>query len=134
MSSCKPYTSPMATKHSSSSSTDDLPFSQPSLYRSLDGALQYMTITRPDLAFAVNHALVLLSLMLSLILIGLAIQLIIDPPLKQPTVSRSSSKAEYRALAQTSSELSWLGMLLVELHISLFLHLLFGVIISFPSP
>ncbi|XP_028119840.1 uncharacterized protein LOC114317335 [Camellia sinensis] len=56
MSSCKPYSSPMATKHSSSSSTDDLPFSQPSLYRSLVGALQCMTITRPDLAFAVNHA------------------------------------------------------------------------------
>ena len=36
---------------------------------------------------------------------------------KQPTVSRSSSKAEYRALAQTSAELSWLGMLLTKLHI-----------------
>ncbi|XP_022862580.1 uncharacterized protein LOC111382775 [Olea europaea var. sylvestris] len=30
------------------------PFHNPSLYRSIVGALQYITITRPDLAFAVN--------------------------------------------------------------------------------
>ncbi|GKF86249.1 putative zinc finger, CCHC-type containing protein, partial [Tanacetum coccineum] len=32
-----------------------VPFSDPTLYRSLVGALQYLTITRPDLSYAVNQ-------------------------------------------------------------------------------
>ncbi|WVZ06023.1 hypothetical protein V8G54_019369 [Vigna mungo] len=36
---------------------------------------------------------------------------------KQPTVSRSSSKVEYRALATTTCELQWLTYLLTDLHI-----------------
>ncbi|XP_031273304.1 uncharacterized protein LOC116131765 [Pistacia vera] len=36
---------------------DGLLFEQPSLYRSLIGALQYLTITRPDLSFAVADIL-----------------------------------------------------------------------------
>lgn len=50
---CKPYPSPMAVKPISSSA-DSSPFPQPSLYRSTVGVLQYMTITRHDLALAVN--------------------------------------------------------------------------------
>lgn len=34
---------------------------------------------------------------------------------KQPTVARSSTEAEYRALAQTAAELSWLRMVLKDL-------------------
>lgn len=37
---------------------------------------------------------------------------------KQTTVSRSSTEAEYRSLAHTAAELSWLQMLLHDLHIS----------------
>lgn len=37
---------------------------------------------------------------------------------RQPTVSRSSTEAEYRALAQTACELTWLSYILRELHIS----------------
>ena len=38
---------------------------------------------------------------------------------KQSTVSRSSTKAEYQALASTAAELSWLRIFLQELHIYL---------------
>lgn len=36
---------------------------------------------------------------------------------KQPTVSRSSSEAEYRALASTVCEVQWLHYLLHDLHV-----------------
>lgn len=39
-----------------STSHDSLPFSNSSLYRSIVGGLQYLTITRPDLSLAVNQA------------------------------------------------------------------------------
>lgn len=38
---------------------------------------------------------------------------------KQPTVARSSTEAEYKSLATTSSELTWLQYMLTELHVSL---------------
>lgn len=166
---CKAYASPMATKFFvSSSSDDDLPFAQPPLYRSLVGALQYLTITRPHLAFAVNSACQHMQSPLihhfnavkqllhyvkdnlafglqfspgSLVLnaysdcdwagnivdrrsttgycVFLGPNLISQSTKKQPTVSRSSTEVEYRALAQTDAVLSWLGMLLKDLHISL---------------
>jgi hypothetical protein len=50
----KPCTTPMTT--SSSLSMHDSPsFDDPHLYRSVVGALQYATLTRPDISFAVNN-------------------------------------------------------------------------------
>ncbi|XP_028067253.1 uncharacterized protein LOC114270061 [Camellia sinensis] len=144
-----------------------VPFSQPSLYRSIVGALQYLTITRPDISFAVNHASQFMhaptvahfntvkrllryiqgtlhhglfftpgSLNLHAFsdsdwagdvldrksttgyCVFLGSNLISWSAKKQSTVSRSSTEAEYRALAQASAELQWLRMLLQEL----FLH------------
>ncbi|XP_074313420.1 uncharacterized protein LOC141648591 [Silene latifolia] len=54
MSMCKPCSTPVDTKPKLSS-TCDQPCSDASLYRSLAGALQYLTFTRPDLSYAVQQ-------------------------------------------------------------------------------
>ena len=56
MDGCKPLKSPWPAKSSMSSSGLETPFKDPTLYRSIVGALQYITITRPDISFAVNRA------------------------------------------------------------------------------
>jgi Reverse transcriptase (RNA-dependent DNA polymerase) len=137
----------------------------PHLYRSVVGALQYATITRLDLSFAVNkasqylaeptdlhwqlvkrilryiqgtlhHGLTFVSTpQLSLhaycdadwagcpddrrstsgFAIYLGSNLVSWASKKQPTVARSSTEAEYRCLAVTASELTWISSLLKEL-------------------
>ncbi|PRQ16261.1 putative RNA-directed DNA polymerase [Rosa chinensis] len=49
----KPVSTPMSAK-SDLHSTDGVFLENPTLYRELVGSLQYLTITRPDIAFAVN--------------------------------------------------------------------------------
>ena len=49
----KPCSTPMILNNNLSL-TDSVAFDQPSLYRSTASALQYLTLTRPDLAFSVN--------------------------------------------------------------------------------
>ena len=53
MADCKSLPTPM-TANLKLSSSDGAPFSDPSLYRSVVGSLQYVTITRPELAYPVN--------------------------------------------------------------------------------
>lgn len=55
MSSCKLTPTPMVSQRVLLPSYDPF-FPNPRLYRSILGALQYITITRPDLAYAVNWA------------------------------------------------------------------------------
>lgn len=155
----------MSVKPSLTSFSPDL-FDNPSLYRSIVGALQYLTITRLDISFTVNqlcqhmHAPTLshfsavkrllrfikgtLSHGLSYTpssfdihafsdsnwagdpsdrkstfgyCVFLGSNLISWSSKKQPIVSHSSTEAEYRSLAHTAAELSWLSMLLTELSI-----------------
>ncbi|KAJ1695606.1 hypothetical protein LUZ63_012304 [Rhynchospora breviuscula] len=137
----------------------------PQLYRSVVGALQYATITRPDLTFAVNkvsqfmasptdihwqlvkrimryirgtlthglHFKASANLALHAycdadwagcpddrrsttgFAVFLGPNLISWSSKKQATVSRSSTEAEYRSLAVTTSEICWLTYLLTEL-------------------
>lgn len=50
---CKPMNTPMESKHPGLH--DTTPFPNPTIYRSLVGALQYLTLTRLDLSFSVNY-------------------------------------------------------------------------------
>jgi hypothetical protein len=54
MSSCKSCPTPVDTKPKLSVKTST-PYEDPSLYRSLAGALQYLTFTRPDITYAVQQ-------------------------------------------------------------------------------
>ncbi|XP_022032345.1 uncharacterized protein LOC110933430 [Helianthus annuus] len=54
MSSCKPCTTPVDLS-AKLSSTDGPLFSDPTLYRSLARALQYLTFTRPDISYAAQQ-------------------------------------------------------------------------------
>jgi hypothetical protein len=51
---CNPLSTPVDAR-SKLSAHDGTPFHDPSHYRSLAGALQYLTITRPDIAYAVQQ-------------------------------------------------------------------------------
>ncbi|KAL5762222.1 hypothetical protein ACOSP7_018486 [Xanthoceras sorbifolium] len=77
------------------------PISNVTEYRSIVGALQYATVTRPD-EFC----------------IFLGPKLVIWSVNKQHTISRSSTEAEYRILASIVAEHTWLTSLLRELDIS----------------
>ncbi|XP_025648306.1 uncharacterized mitochondrial protein AtMg00810-like [Arachis hypogaea] len=54
MNNSKPLPTPMSTDLKLYSS-DSEPFENPTKYRSIVGALQYLTMTRPDITFAVNR-------------------------------------------------------------------------------
>lgn len=53
MEGAKPYKSSMATGLQLSRHQGE-PFENPTLYRSIVGSLQYLSFTRPDIAFVVN--------------------------------------------------------------------------------
>ncbi|XP_039851237.1 uncharacterized mitochondrial protein AtMg00810-like [Panicum virgatum] len=55
MTSCTPASTPVDVKGKVSSNTDT-PVSDPTLYRSIVGALQYLTLTCPDLTYAMQQA------------------------------------------------------------------------------
>ncbi|GJV39167.1 ribonuclease H-like domain-containing protein [Tanacetum coccineum] len=82
------------------------PVNDPTLYRSLAGALQYLTFTRPDLSYAVQQFCLYMH----------------DPrephlnAMKRDTLSHSSAEAEYRGVVNAVAETSWVHNLLRELN------------------
>ena len=125
MTDCKPCSTPVDTQAKLSADLGD-PLADPTDYRSLAGALQYLTFTRPDLTYAVqqvclhmhdpreSHLTILKRLLRYAVFLGS--NLVSWSSKRQPVVSRSSAEAEYRAVANGVAEASWLRQLLAELH------------------
>ncbi|XP_026420321.1 uncharacterized protein LOC113316328 [Papaver somniferum] len=165
---CKPCSSPVTTDKRLSISDGTL-LADPLQYRSLVGALQYLTLTRPDINFAVNyvcqfmhaptdsHLLLvkrILRYLKGTIDTGITLfagdigsisgysdsdwagcpdtrrstsgfcvfwgdSLICWQLKKQPTVSQSSTEAEYKEVGLLATDVMWLSHLLEELGIIL---------------
>ncbi|KAJ9555002.1 hypothetical protein OSB04_009616 [Centaurea solstitialis] len=164
MTNCKPSNTPVDTQ--AKIGPDGPTVSDPTLYRSLAGALQYLTFTRPDLSYAIQqvclymhdprephftalkrilryvkgtlyHSLQLYSSPTDRLIaysdadwggcpttmrstsgycVFLGDNLISWSSKRQPTVSRSSTEAEYRAVANAVAKTVWLRNLFTELH------------------
>ncbi|XP_022139699.1 uncharacterized protein LOC111010547 [Momordica charantia] len=124
MLSAKPCTTPMSlsstTDIGASCSAEDI-----RNYRSLIGSLHYLTFTRPDITFAVGKLSQFMHApwdshdrrSTSGFVIFLGSNPISWGSKKQSTVSRSSTKAEYRCLASTAAELFCVRQLLKDLHV-----------------
>jgi hypothetical protein len=166
---CKPCTTPLSTSEKLKIGSGNLLSSEDATrYRSIVGALQYLTLTRPDLSFSVNkvcqflHAPTtdhwtaakhILRYVKHTLGYGLKItkssSMLVnaftdsdwasDPDdrrstggfavfignnlvswcaRKQPTLSRSSTEAEYKAIANATAELMWVQSLLRELKVA----------------
>ncbi|KAI5318095.1 hypothetical protein L3X38_037803 [Prunus dulcis] len=164
MDTCKPCSTP-SKPHHQVLKDEGTPLPNPTLFRSIVGALQYLTFTRPDIAFAVNTVCqfmhsptdVHLSLVKriirylqgtlqfgvtfslgSMVLSGYCdadwagdpntcrsttgyVVFLGSNPIswsskKQASVSRSSTEAEYRALAHCAADISWIRQVLCDLH------------------
>ncbi|CAN6715372.1 unnamed protein product [Malus baccata var. baccata] len=164
---CKPCATPCLPYHRLIKN-DGKPYHSPEQYHSVVRALQYLTFTRPDIAFSVNQACQFMHNPMESHVIdvkhilrylkgtsnygihfqpgpihlqsysdadwagdpndrrstsGFVIFLGSNPiswaSKKQHTVSRSSTEAEYRALAITAAKLAWIRQLFCDLHISI---------------
>ncbi|GJU32762.1 ribonuclease H-like domain-containing protein [Tanacetum coccineum] len=124
---CNPCRTPVDTEKKLG--PEGSPVTDPTLYRSLAGALQYLTFTRPDLSYAVQQLCLYmhdprephLNAMKRVLrylrgTTDLGLQLFLLPNASQDTLSRSSDEAEYRGVANAVAETSWIRNLLRELH------------------
>ncbi|XP_019420683.1 PREDICTED: uncharacterized protein LOC109330867 [Lupinus angustifolius] len=123
MGSARPVNAPMTSNYKLSKVGDE-PVSDPTFYRSIVGALQYATVTRPNIAYNVNKKTAISKPLaitafcnadwasyvddkksISGACVFLGPNLITWWSKKQTTISRSSTEAEYRSLALAAQEL-----------------------------
>ncbi|RVX02174.1 Retrovirus-related Pol polyprotein from transposon RE1 [Vitis vinifera] len=108
---CKPMSTPLEAK--TKTSPNNVLLEDPSYFRGLVGALQYLTLMRPDLSYSVNYASQFMHAptLVHLKMIGRGVQPHDDPSL-----------ATVRFLEEISSpaaELTWMSFILNDLHIPL---------------
>nr|GEX59826.1 copia protein [Tanacetum cinerariifolium] len=111
MHNCNPCRTPVDTESKLGSDGD--PVSDPTLYRSLTGPLQYLTFTRPDLSYAVQQLSAYTDAdwascrvtrrSTSEYCVFLGDNLLSWSAKRQVTLSRSSAKAEYRVYCDNVS-------------------------------
>nr|GEU99600.1 hypothetical protein [Tanacetum cinerariifolium] len=136
MQNCKPCRTLVDTESKLGSDGDSV--SDPTLYRSLAGTLQYLTFTRPDLSYVVQQLHVSSTTQLSAYTdadwagcpvtrrstsgycVFLGDNLLSWSAKRQVTLSRSSAEAEYRGISNVVAETAWIRNLLCELHTLLF--------------
>uniref|UniRef100_A0A2N9EGZ0 Integrase catalytic domain-containing protein n=1 Tax=Fagus sylvatica TaxID=28930 RepID=A0A2N9EGZ0_FAGSY len=136
MAGAKPCSTPTAFG-SKLSLYDDVSLSEVTEYRQIVGALQYCTLTQPDIAFSVNQlcqfmhspttahwiaakrVLRYLKGTLDHSLFFSKSSLTLHAFCDSDLVARSSTEAKYHAMAITTADLYWVRMLLKDLHVPL---------------
>ncbi|XP_031282241.1 uncharacterized protein LOC116140805 [Pistacia vera] len=120
MDSCAPYSTPVGSSKSSLPSDAD-PFLDVTMYRNMVDSLQYLTLTRSDIVFAINQVADVATLRsVSGGCVFLGRNLICWAAKKQTAVSHSSAESEYRALAHITADVRWFCFLLRDLGIPLY--------------
>ncbi|GJU58961.1 ribonuclease H-like domain-containing protein [Tanacetum coccineum] len=137
MASCNPTRTPVDTKSKLGADGDHV--SDPTFYHSLAGGLQYLTFTRPDNSYVVQQLQLYASSTGSLVAftnadcagcpttrrftsgycVFLGDNLLSWSSKRQHTLSRSSTEAKYRGVANVVAETAWLRNRLRELHMPL---------------
>ncbi|GJV49700.1 ribonuclease H-like domain-containing protein [Tanacetum coccineum] len=118
MMNCNPCKTPANTE--SKLGPDGDLVSDPSLYHSLAGSLQYLTFTRPNLSYVVQQAGCLTTRRSTLgYCVFLRDNLITWSSKRQHVTSRSSAEAKYRGVANAVAETAWVRNLLRELLVPL---------------
>ncbi|KAH9697122.1 retrovirus-related pol polyprotein from transposon RE2 [Citrus sinensis] len=134
MQNCKETGTPFSTGYKlerSAKGSLGAEFENATLYRSIVGGLQYLILTRTDIAYSVHKLSQYLRYSdadwacdiddrksIGAYCIFLGNNLVSWSSKKQAIVAKSSSESEYRALSAASSEISWLQSLFSELNIT----------------
>ncbi|GJT02738.1 zinc finger, CCHC-type containing protein [Tanacetum coccineum] len=106
MANCNPTRTSVYTESKLGSDKD--PISDPTIYRSLVSGLQYLTVTHPNISYAVRST--------SGYCVFLGDNLLSWSAKRQHTLSRSSAEAEYKGVANVVAKTAWLYNLFRERH------------------